>query len=145
MYSILNIIFIQKIMQELGCTVPFYQPRQKDHLKICSDQTKGQKAFAMYNKMIWSEIANQTSSECPYPCTYLKIKMVNSKTSPNSYTSAFGFVFNLFTKKTTAHYTYTELELIAEFGGYVGLFLGYSVLSLTGFFDRFLDYAYYNK
>ena len=71
--------------------------------------------------------------------------MVNSKTSPNSYTSAFGFVFNLFTKKTTAHYTYTELELIAEFGGYVGLFLGYSVLSLTGFFDRFLDYAYYNK
>ena len=132
-------------MHELGCTVPFYQPRIKDHLRICSDQTKGQKAFAMYKKMIWSEIANQTSSECPYPCTYLKIKMVNSKTNPNSFTSAFGFVFNLFTKKTTARYTYTELELIAEFGGYVGLFLGYSVLSLTGVFDRFLDYALHNK
>ena len=132
-------------MQEVGCTVPFYQPKINDHLKICTNQTQGQKAFTLYNKMIWSELANQTSSECPYPCTYLKIKMVNSKTNPNKFTSAFLFVFNLFTKKTTAHYTYTELELIAEFGGYVGLFLGYSVLSLTGFFDRFLDYAYYTK
>ena len=42
--------------------------------------------------------------------------------------------FNLFTKTVTSKYIYTELELIAEFGGYVGLFLGYSVI---GFADGF--------
>ena len=42
--------------------------------------------------------------------------------------------FNEFTQVINAHYTYTELELLAEFGGYVGLFLGYSVLNLTDVF-----------
>ena len=132
----------QKVIEKLGCTTPFYQPRKNDHLNICTDLKVGKEAFELY-KIYFAKMTNIT--ECPYPCTYLKIKMVNSKTNPNKFTSAFLFVFNLFTKKTTAHYTYTELELIAEFGGYVGLFLGYSVLSLTGFFDRFLDYAYYTK
>ena len=98
----------------------------------------------MYIKLS-KKLTTYTSIECPYPCTYLKIKMVNSKTSHNDWTSGFGFIFNLFTKKTTAHYTYTELELIAEFGGYVGLFLGYSVLSLTGVFDRAIDYALHSN
>ena len=31
---------------------------------------------------------------------------------------------------TTSSYAYTELELIAELGGYVGLFLGLSVFDL---------------
>ena len=133
----------QKIIDKYGCTVPFLQPKVNEHLNICTDQTTGQKAYSMYIELS-TKFTTYTSVECPYPCTYLKTKMVNSKTSHDNWTSGFGFVFNLFTKRTTAHYTYTELELIAEFGGYVGLFLGYSVLSLTGVFDRILDYSMRN-
>ena len=133
-----NIFFLlQKVIERFGCTVPFYQPKLNDHLNICTDTKTRKEAFALF-KIYFAKMSNIT--ECPYPCTYLKTKMVNTKTIPgDGFTSVFDFTFNLFTKKTSAHYTYTELELIAEFGGYGGLFLGYSVLSLTGLFDRFMD------
>ena len=38
-----------------------------------------------------------------------------------------------------ARYSYTELELLAEFGGYVGLFLGLSVFSIHQLFDVVVD------
>ena len=37
----------------------------------------------------------------------------------------------------SAFYVYQELSLIAEVGGYVGLFLGYSVYQITDMFDIF--------
>ena len=117
----------QNVIEQFCFTVPFHQPKVNDHLNVCSEDKVGKEAFAMF-KFYFAKMSNIT--ECPYPCTYLKTKMINTKTMPgDGYTSVFGFTFNLFTKKTSAYYTYTELELIAEFGGYVGLFLGYSVHS----------------
>ena len=138
----MTLCIFQKVIETLGCTTPFYQPRKNNHLNICTDLKVGKEAFELY-KVYFTKMTNIT--ECPYPCTYLKTKMMNTKTVPDPYTSNFGFTFNLFTKKTAAHYTYTELELIAEFGGYVGLFLGYSVLSLTGLLNRFMDITIHVK
>ena len=48
--------------------------------------------------------------------------------------------FKQYIKVTKAYYSYTELELIAEFGGYVGLFLGISVLDINWISSKILDH-----
>ena len=48
------------------------------------------------------------------------------------------FEFNKFIKTTKAQNAYQELKFIAEFGGYVGLFLGISVFHLRDAFQRLI-------
>ena len=45
------------------------------------------------------------------------------------------FYFDKYVKTTKFYLDYTELELLAEFGGYVGLFLGISVFNLKDVFN----------
>ena len=45
-------------------------------------------------------------------------------------------IFNKFITTTKARYAYRELELLAEFGGYVGLFLGISVFNFMKAFGK---------
>ena len=106
---------------------------------MCTNSTKGKEASKRLLELFGKKA---DIKECPYPCTYLKSKIVSTSTSENRGTSSFDFNFNLFTKESIAYLTYTELELIAEFGGYVGLFLGYSVLSLTDVFKKIIHLSY---
>ena len=68
--------------------------------------------------------------ECPYPCKYTRIQM-GSKSNDD----IMQFEFNKFIKTTKSRYAYRELEFLAEFGGYVGLFLGISVFHLRELFQ----------
>ena len=52
------------------------------------------------------------------------------------------FEFNKFIKTTKARYAYRELEFLAEFGGYVGLFLGISVYNLKEIFGKILTFVF---
>ena len=54
------------------------------------------------------------------------------------------FKFEKYTRVTKARLAYTGLELVAEFGGYVGLFLGISVFNLSQVFDTVLSFIYPN-
>ena len=47
--------------------------------------------------------------------------------------------FDEYIKVTTSTHGYTELELLAELGGYVGLFLGLSVFDLRLVFNKILN------
>ena len=47
--------------------------------------------------------------------------------------------FDKYVKVTKVKRSYTELELLAELGGYVGLFLGISVFHLSQAVDKILD------
>ena len=47
--------------------------------------------------------------------------------------------FNKFIRIIESSISYTELELFGEFGGYVGLFLGLSILDLRQIVSKFLD------
>ena len=42
-------------------------------------------------------------------------------------------------KVTTGYYLYSELSLIAEIGGYVGLFLGVSINQITNLIEWILN------
>ena len=71
--------------------------------------------------------------ECPYPCKSTKINMgskIDFFEEP-----VMQFEFNKFIKTTKSRYAYQELEFLAEFGGYVGLFLGISVFHLREVFQ----------
>ena len=53
--------------------------------------------------------------------------------------------FNKFIKFTKAKHVYDELSLLAEIGGYIGLFLGVSVFHLRTTFDKILDLRTFYK
>ena len=52
----------------------------------------------------------------------------------------FTIIFYQYIKVAEASYSYTELELVAEISGYVGLFLGVSVLDINQIFSKLLNY-----
>ena len=73
--------------------------------------------------------------ECPYPCKSTRIHM-GSKI--NSEQPKMKFIFNKFIQTRKARYAYQGLEFLAEFGGYVGLFLGISVFHLRELFQTLI-------
>ena len=50
------------------------------------------------------------------------------------------FIFQKYIKVTTSYWSYSGLSLLAEVGGYVGLFLGVSVNQISDIFERILLY-----
>ena len=117
-------------MDEVGCTTPF--GINLDHICIdVNDSKKAKKSFDLLNDL------NSEISDCPYPCKFMKSSLV-------PYTSRYDHNFTVlrfdkFIKATKAEYSYTELELLAEFGGYVGLFLGISVFHISLAVDKILQ------
>ena len=120
-----------------GCSIPFYQTSNTKNVRLCQNSTEGAYVMREFTNFVSPE--NQIK-ECSYPCTNLMIKKTNTRISDEEGTRELELNFNKFTQVITAQYTYTELELLAEFGGYVGLFLGYSVLNLTDACNFFLKY-----
>ena len=73
--------------------------------------------------------------QCPYPCKSSKINMGRGSDFKEP---KLRFKFNKFIKTTKSRYAYQELEFLAEFGGYVGLFLGISVFHLRELFETLI-------
>ena len=119
-------------MKEFGCTTPFGYNLDN----ICTDNVTGKQAFDLYDK-----ISNKryTMKECPYPCKFVKF-LVISLEDRGIDDETFKLDFSQYIKVTEAYFSYTELELIAEFGGYVGLFLGISVFDIFRIFSKTFNY-----
>ena len=117
-------------MDKVGCTTPFGV--NLDH--ICTDLNTSKKA-----KVIYEFLYQRTRQikDCLYPCTFIKSSVSPYKGRNDRNTT--GLEFDKFIKVTKAAYSYTELELLAEFGGYVGLFLGISVFHVSQVVDKILD------
>ena len=98
---------------------------------ICTDQNKSIHALGFYHSQFHKRY---TIKECPYPCTFMKTAF-RSKTKLGQKQELI-LNFNKFIKTTKARYAYRELELLAEFGGYVGLFLGISIFDLRQAFVK---------
>ena len=75
-------------------------------------------------------------NQCPYPCKSTKIYMGKGSDQGEP---TLRFEFNRFIKITKARYVYRELEFLAEFGGYVGLFLGLSVFHLREVLQKLIQ------
>ena len=121
-------------MESIGCTTPF----GVNINNICSDQNKSMQALDLFKKLVDKKFRIK---ECPYPCKIVRSLTNSGSPRPNNTNAEISVSLNFekFIKITKARYSYTELELLAEFGGYVGLFLGLSVFSIHQLFDVVFD------
>ena len=117
-------------MDKIGCTTPFVV--NLDH--ICKDLNNSKKARELYHRL---HQKTHKIKDCLYPCKFIKIAVTPYKTRSDKNTTR--LKFDKFIKVTKAAYSYTELELLAEFGGYVGLFLGFSVFQVSHVVEKILD------
>ena len=104
---------------------------------ICTDEEQTNEAIKLHMEHI---LKSFTMKElCPYPCkftrTYFREEHKMNSDHELSESSIF-LRFNKFIKVSKARYSYGGLELLAEFGGYVGLFLGISVFHLSDAFTK---------
>ena len=110
-------------MDKFGCVTPFGY----DKTNICTNSTRAKQAYDYFENSFKS-----FSMNCLNPCNYFLIDW--KKTSEYNQSTPFATVrlsFNEYIKKTTSHYSYLTLSLVAEIGGYVGLFLGVSLYQTT--------------
>ena len=118
-------------LAKFGCRAPYGTGAMDE---ICTDQEKSQEAMQFFENMMAKRF---TIKECPYPCTF--IKTIFTDKNPRYSSEKSQFRFSKLIKVTKSRYSYGELELLAEFGGYVGLFLGISVFNLKDVFNKILQ------
>ena len=68
--------------------------------------------------------------DCKKPCHSLEISLIGDKTELFNHTRLILYFKSVVTR-SSEKYLYTWRNLFAEIGGYVGIFLGFSFLSLT--------------
>jgi len=126
MYHSLKLYF-QVIQENFGCITPFGYDFNGT---ICANLTISQLARGKVDEL--KEKARFGNiPECPYPCKFSNIILTNRNSMPAKL--SLGYLklnFAEMIKLTTYSYSYGVLELLAEIGGYVGLFLGLSVYHL---------------
>ena len=122
----------KKSLETVGCTTPF----GPNKTKICTDANKGKNSSEIYWKFMF-DFSKYNYEECYYPCSYFvaSTKQDTRKTYDKSPGSGIHLSFERLIQETKSYYTYSELSLIAEIGGYVGLFLGISVNQMPYLLD----------
>ena len=131
------------LLKKFGCTSPF----GPNKTKICTKQDEGRKANDIFSAMNKNPIG-----DCYHPCNFSTIALSESKSkirskslknivldkmcnSANMESSLVELHFKEIIKFTKAYQAYSPLSLIAEIGGYVGLFLGVSVNMVTNLME----------
>ena len=130
----------QNSMEKFGCTTPWGP--NKDH--ICKNETLGMKAHHLYKEYFIWQNATGFLKQCPKSCEIMKLQLGNVKESVQPFvngkaSSSLHIKFHEIITITNDQYSYIWLNLIAEVGGYVGLFLGFSVFQITDLIDKILQ------
>ena len=111
-------------MALLGCTSPYGRNKSS----ICTDKEKSTLAYDLFENLTFNNLTD-ANNRCPKSCTYQMTSFSSFLKEDNGDPDQ-GYLylkFQRFIKVSRSRYAYTWLELLAEVGGYVGLFLGVSV------------------
>ena len=119
-------------MEKFGCVTPFGYNKTN----ICTNTTLAKKAHEYYEQSF-----KTYSENCLNPCTYflidaIKLDAFNRTDKDKDYIQLF---FSEYIKVNTAFYNYLTLSMIAEIGGYVGLFLGVSFYQITDVLNAMIN------
>ena len=115
-------LVFQIALEEVGCTSPYHTNKST----ICTDPLKGKSAHQIYDSYIHNQ--SFASRVCPKNCQFQVISFDNYEERTSFLLKKFfQLKFDEFIKVSVSNPSYTFLELIAEVGGYVGLFLGVSI------------------
>ena len=121
-----NYFNFQHSMELFGCLPPSLG---NDGIPICK------------NSSLYSRDKVEKLIDCPKPCTIYKMQPRTTLYVTESDSADLDIRFQETTTISTDQYSYTWLNLVAEVGGYVGLFLGYSVYQMTDLLDIFLKWS----
>lgn len=126
---------LEKIVNEtFGCTTPFWI--NKDN--ICVNKTVGKKVYDTYKDWLYNkEVLGK--SHCSNPCKVIIPKATKTEEKIKDY-SALKFVFPDRVTVVKSYYIYSGLSMIAEIGGYFGLFLGVSFNQITQLTSRLFEW-----
>ena len=135
-------LVFQIALEEVGCTSPYHTNKSA----ICTDPLKGKFAHQIYI----SHILNQSfaSRVCPKTCQFQVISFDNYVEKTSFFLNKMlQLKFEEFIKVSVSSPSYTFLTLIAEVGGYVGLFLGVSINQTFDLLSNFgmLLYSIFRK
>ena len=130
MYS--KLFELMKNETEQNCTVPWIQ----DNKNICTKPEDINTTFWIY----WNRVTNQMN-DCLPPCHQLLVDVGAKEITEmkDNKTSTVLFYFPPRLLKSTEHYLYTILTMLAEIGGYMGLLLGYSLFNFATLVNELLD------
>ena len=120
-------------MKNFGCTTPF----GINKTKICQNIEDIAKV-----KEIYTDKIEKHHSQCLNPCSFFSIMSMKTKEKKIWFAKTPGSLVEITFKEnikvTSSYYLYSGLSLIAEVGGYVGLFLGVSVNQIANLFEWIL-------
>ena len=122
----------EKLSQKIGCRLPWDQWSQQDR-KVCESEIEFKQFEQTYRKLFDAESDTiEETTDCRKPCTYNEFKFVYS--SPEIVPSLPNIVgFKVASRKTQIEdevLLYPFTSFIAEFGGALGLFLGFSFMTI---------------
>ncbi len=118
--------------RKFGCNAPF----GPNKTFVC-DKPQVAKKLEMVHRAFQRKY---NGTKCPKPCNYLKLKVMQTDQADHNGSEAVTkLLFEDRVKTIKSYYLYSFLSLIAEIGGYVGLFLGVSVYQLTTVFDTIIS------
>ena len=107
------------IMKEYGCTPPFFENKEC----ICTNETISKQVLKYWESA-------QYDTNCSDPCKVISVKSRWMKYKIRK-ESAVKLYFHKKVKVVKSYHAYSGLSLIAEIGGYCGLFLGVSINQVT--------------
>ena len=134
------------IYSKINCTLPWTKEAKNKGVSLCSSPGEyDQFSTEMQNAFIRKSDYIEKTAKCIPGCkrTEYSAKLVyNGKdktTRPDEFKLKLFFARDMFPVKNQ-FYIYSTSHLIADFGGYLGLLLGYSIL---GFYDSLMDLMEY--
>ena len=122
--------FLEKLhaesIKQIGCTTPY----GLDKSRICTDVEKAKKALDLYKVM-----QRNVSEYCVNPCKYVVPQLFYTHERPSKREfSRLDLWNNGAIKVTKSKLDYDVLALLADIGGYVGLFLGIALVHIKEVF-----------
>ena len=132
---------ISNLTQMVRCTTPFVSNKSN----ICTDRERSVAAYDMHMEITEGN-PNTLAKVCPKSCTQVSSMISYCKTFylgdiESDYYTAYGTLelyFPQFIKVSETEWSYSSLSLLAEVGGYVGLFLGISVNQISSVLENLL-------
>ena len=139
------VTFLHCAKKDMNNVVEYYNfpsHRVLDNTNICISLEDRLKSVRRHSK-----IMHVDSGKCLTPCKILKISMSSLSSQISQFTKNVSgpqmiIHFPKWIEISKENVLYTSLSLLAEIGGYVGIFLGYSLLNLADVVYNYTNYRF---